>query len=372
MDRGFVHYEDYPLTLRAVLGSTVPGRWILENLGNPRDYSKVKWIQYQSRDAAGINRSFLDWLSRERGGGRPFFAFLNYLDAHEPFLPPKDDGVQFGLRPESRGDYAMLLEYWDRDKLKLSERELELARDSYDNCIAALDRQIGSLLDELERRGVLRDTLVIITSDHGEQFGEHNVFNHGLSLYAQEVHVPLLIIGPTAPPGRTVSQPVSLRDLPATVIDLHGLGAGSPFPGRSLAEYWQPTPGAGESHSARVLSEVDIPPVIIPQRGRGPKQRGFTMSLVAEGLHYVLDSRGTEELYDLAADPRELHDLRNDPGQNPALGRFRNSLDEFLRVSDVTSTVAAVYRKQFRKVLQSLSRRPPFRKPAPRSLSLSP
>ena len=67
---------------------------------------------------------------------------------------------------------------------------------------------------------MLRDTLVIITSDHGEQFGEHGVFNHGYSLYAHEVHVPLLIISPSAPPGLTVSQPVSLSDQPATVIDL--------------------------------------------------------------------------------------------------------------------------------------------------------
>ncbi len=372
MDRGFAHYEDYPLTLRTVLGSTMPGRWIVENLRNPRDYSSVKWIQSQSRDAAGINRSFLDWLSREQGGGRPFFAFLNYLDAHEPFVLPEDEVVRFGLRPESPGDYTMLLEYWDRDKLKLSERDVELARDSYDNCIAALDRQVGWLLDELERRGVLRDTLVIITSDHGEQFGEHGVFNHGLSLYAHEIHVPLLIISPAAPPGRTVSEPVSLRDLPATVVALLGLGGGSTFAGRSLAEYWQPSPGAGESNTARVLSEVDIPAVIIPQRGRGPNQRGFTMSLVAEGMHYLLDSRGTEELYDLAADPRELHDLRNDPRQNPALGRFRNSLDESLRDGRVTSAVADAYRKHLRGVLESLNRRPPIRTPFPRRRSLPP
>jgi len=372
IDRGFAHYEDYPLTLRTVLGSTVPGRWILENLRNPRDYSSVKWIQTQSRDAAGINRSFLDWLSRERGGGRPFFAFLNYLDAHEPFLLPEDEGVRFGLRPESPGDYKMLVEYWDRDKLKISERDVELARDSYDNCIAALDRQVGSLLDELERRGVLRDTLVIITSDHGEQFGEHRVFNHGLSLYTHEVHVPLLIISPAAPPGRTVSEPVSLRDLPATVVSLLGLGAGSTFTGRSLAEYWQSTPGAGESHTARALSEVDIPAVILPHFGRGPNQRGFTMSLVAGGLHYLLDIRGTEELYDLAADPRERHNLRNDPSRNPALGRLRNSLDEILRETPVTSAVAAVYRKQLMRVLESLRRRPPIRRPAPRSRSFPP
>jgi arylsulfatase A-like enzyme len=372
MDRGFAHYEDFPLTLQTVLGSAVLGRWIVENLRNPRDYSSVKWIQTQSQDAAGINRSFLDWLSRERSGGRPFFAFLNYFDAHVPFLLPEDEAVRFGLRPKSRSEYKMLMEYSNQDKLTISERDVELARDSYDNCIAALDRQVGSLLDELERRGVLRDTLVIITSDHGEQFGEHRVFNHGISLYAYEVHVPLLIISPAAPPGRTVSEPVSLRDLPATVVALSGLGAGSTFAGRSLAEYWQSTPGAGASHTVRTLSEVDIPTVILPEYGPGPNQRGFTVSLVAEGLHYLLDIRGTEELYDLAADPRERHNLRNDPGRNPALGRFRNSLDEVLRETPVTSAVAAAYRNHLITVLEALRRPPPIRRPAPRRRSLPP
>ncbi len=96
------------------------------------------------------------------------------------------------------------------------------------------------------------------------------------------------------------------------------------------------------------------------------------MSLVAEGLHYLLDSRGTEELYNLAADPQELHNLKNDPGQNPALGRFRNALDDILRDSRVTSPVAAVYQQHLRKVLESLSRRPPIRRPPRRGLSLPP
>jgi len=252
----------------------------------------------------------------------------------------------------------MLLEYWDRDKLKLGERDVELARDSYDNCIAALDRQIGSLLDELDRRDVLRDTLVIVTSDHGEQFGEHGVFNHGFSLYAHEVHVPLFIIAREAPPGRTVAEPVSLRDLPATIVDLSGLDAGSTFPGRSLAACWRQTPGAAVSRATRAFSEVDIPLVIGPERGRGSNLRGFTVSLVAEGLHYLLDVGGNEELYELAADPRELRNLKNDPGQDPALGRFRNSLGQILRDNRITSGVAGDYQKRFRMLLESLIPRP--------------
>ena len=353
MNRGFAHYEDYPLTPSIVLGTTGPGRWLVENLRHPRDYYSVKWIRSQSRDAAQINRSFLDWLSRNELVVRPFFAFLNYLQPTSRSWPD-DEGVHFGRRPESRGDYRMLLEYWDRNKLELGEHDVELARDSYDNCIAALDRQIGLMLDELDPRGVLRDTLVIITSDHGEQFGEHGVFNHGFSLYTQEVHVPLLIIGPSVPPGQTVSDPVSLRDLPATVVDLLGLGRASTFPGRSLAESWPPNARVGHSSASTALSEVDIPTVIAPERGRGPIQRGFTTSLVENGLHYLLDARGTEELYDLASDSQELRDLRNTPGRETALDDLRNALARILRDHHPSGGVAAAYLKQLLRILGSM------------------
>jgi arylsulfatase A-like enzyme len=346
------------LTPRRILGTTGLGRWLVENLRNPRDYYSVKWIRSQSRNADEINRSFLTWLYRDRDVSRPFFAFLNYLDAHEPFLAPEDTAVPFGLRPGSRGDRRMLLEYWDQDKFKLSGRDVELVRDSYDHCIAALDRRIGSLLDDLDRRGVLRNTLVIVTSDHGEQFGEHGVFNHGFSLYANEVHIPLLIIDPAAPSGRTVSEPVSLRDLPATVADLVGLGAKSPFPGRSLAASWRSDSRAIDASAPTTLSEADIPMVIIPQRGRGPAQRGFTVSLVGVGLHYLLDTQGTEELYDVAADPGELHDVKGEPARQTALRMLRDQLAWILRSERVTGGVVAAYREQLLRALNAMALRP--------------
>ena len=81
--------------------------------------------------------------------------------------------------------------------------------DAYDDCIADLDEQLGMLLDELERRRILQETWLIITSDHGESFGEHTgVFCHGTSLYQTELHVPLLIV----PPGGNVDQAGHQRD----------------------------------------------------------------------------------------------------------------------------------------------------------------
>jgi arylsulfatase A-like enzyme len=359
MDRGFAHYEDYPLTPSTMLGTTMLGRWLLTNLRSPDDYSSVKWIRAQSRDAKGINRAFLEWLSHDRDGNRPFFAFLNYLDAHEPFLPPEREGPHFGLRPQSAAESRMLLDYWDRDKLELSPREVQLARDSYESCIAALDRQLGALLDELTQRGTLRDTLVVITSDHGEQLGEHGIFNHGYSLYAHEVHVPLVVLDPRAPAGRIVTDPVSLRDIPATVADLCGLVGSSPFPGRSLGELWNAAGSAGGAHRASApLSEVDIPADVPPQRGRGPRQRGFAMSLVQERLHYMTDVHGTDELYDLEADPSELRDMSRAPAARSALERLRSALLRLVPDDPGTSGIVADYRRRLIATLESLLAKP--------------
>ena len=313
-------------------------------------------------DARGINRAFLDWHSRKGRGNRPFFAFLNYMDAHEPFLPPPDHPAKFGDGPASRGDYWMLLHNWDVDKTHFSPREVALNRDGYDNCIADLDQQIGSLLDELDRRGVLDNTLVIITSDHGEEFGEHNVFNHGYSLNLYETHVPLLIISRAVPAGRAVADAVSLRDVPATITDLLGLSAASPFPGRSLSAYWRPESGAGRPPDTPALSEADFPTIALdPRRGRGPTQRGYTMSLVSGGWHYIRDGGDAEWLYNLADDPGEtLNRLQTPQDLTPLVNDFRRSILRVLTNDPAISGAEADHVKRYRRRLEAVvGPRPP-------------
>jgi arylsulfatase A-like enzyme len=332
------------------------GRWILDNALPPADYYSRKWAMFKSRDARRINGAFLDWLSQSRGTDRPFFAFLNYMDAHGPYLVPASQSSHFGVWPQSRSDYDMLLDSWNIDKTNLRPRDIALLRDGYDDCIAYLDQQIGTLLDELDRRGVLRNTLVIVTSDHGEQFGEHQVFDHGFSLYLYETHVPLLVISPSAPAGRAITAPVSLRDLPATVVDMLGLAAGSPFPGQSLANSWYSGPGAPGSQTSPALSEAFLPSTALdPKRGRGPTQRGFTMSLLADGSHYIRDGTGAEALFDLKNDPREsLNTLRTARDPTSLLSGFRQSILRILTNDPVSTAWESEYSQKFRRSLEFL------------------
>jgi arylsulfatase A-like enzyme len=359
LDRGFGHYEDYPLSPQTILGTTSLGRWLSKYVYYFSDFYNRKWVQYQSRDARGINRAFLDWLSHQPSDKRPFFAFLNYLDAHGPFVAPSDHAPRFGTRPTSRRDYEMLLDFWDLDKSQVSPRDVVMARDGYDDCISFLDGQLGALLGELDRRGVLSDTLVIITSDHGEEFAEHGLFDHGHSLYLNEVHVPLVFLLPAGPHGRAVTSPVSLRDLPATIVDLLGFGGESPFPGQTLAAHWRDSAAASSTASASTtpaISEADFQAIGLNVcAGTGPFQWGFTMSQVSSGWHYVRDATGAEGLYNLVADPTESRNLAKSPDSSRAVIAFRQSLLDALAGMPRADRPEPEYLKRFRNRLKAVT-----------------
>jgi hypothetical protein len=212
LDRGFTDFEDYPLSLPFVLGRTVAGRWLLTQLLAHGDFRQRKWIESQSRDARGINLAFLDWI-HSRQPERPFFAFLNYFDAHDPYVAPPGFAGRSGMKPRTARDFQFLFDYTHANKATAAARDLVMARDCYDDCIAFLDDQLGRLLTALQDQGLLANTVVIVTSDHGEGFGDHRVFGHGTGLNLDQIGVPLVIVAPGVPAGHAVSDHVSLRDL---------------------------------------------------------------------------------------------------------------------------------------------------------------
>ena len=101
-----------------------------------------------------------------------------------------------GSAPRTETEVRFLADGWNKPTSGDLVAERMLARDAYDNCLAYLDERLGELFDDLERRGVLDQTLVIVTADHGEGLGEHGLFDHGESLYRTEIGVPLLFVLP--------------------------------------------------------------------------------------------------------------------------------------------------------------------------------
>lgn len=326
--RGFQHYDDFyeeqeSVSVAEALRCSSLGRLAVKALSDP-----LGGVERRRKDAGRINGAFLNWLDRKGEDGRPFFAFLNYFDAHGPFVPPDGFERPFG-RPAADAEEEALIREWDvRSRAGVTDSQLELARDSYDDCLAYLDREIGRLFDELERRGVLDETLVILTSDHGEELGEHGLVGHGRSLYDQETRVPLLLFLPRgARGGEAVAEAVSLRDLPATVLDVLGLDpSASDYPGTSLASL--------PAKEAPVLTEVRIKDEISKNPTRPPAWRGPMSAVVAEGFSYIRNADGREELYNVLADPAQLNDLAPAAESAEILKRLRENLDGLTTVED--------------------------------------
>jgi len=214
-----------------------------------------------------------------------------------------------------------------------SPLQISFGINAYDDCVADLDEQLGRLIDELDRRAIREKTWVIITSDHGESFGEKpGVFWHGTSLYDTQLHVPLLIIPPAGGPSpRVVADTVSLRDLPATIVDLVGSRIGGPFPGPSLVRFWSIDQGAPPTviRSEPALAEV------VPLGSFGPdpslwsRQVRWPMAAVTDGDWTYIRREGEvrEELFRVHEDSQEQSNLARDPALQPTLERMRATLD---------------------------------------------
>jgi arylsulfatase A-like enzyme len=297
LSRGFAHYEDYPLSIGEIVRSSSFGQAIAD-LYWPRRIIKNYEVLASNKTAKTINESFLQWLSGQ--DRRPFFVFLNYMDAHAPYLPPDPFRLKFG--PERRRENMWQFPKW---RMRMSAEGIQAELDAYDGAIAYLDHQLGLLFEELERRGILRNTLVIITADHGEEFAEHGVIGHGNSLYRFSLHVPLLIGFPDRIAPGKIDEPVSLRDLPATIVDLLDLEKVVQFPGRSLARNWNGLSDTVEAQSP-VLSQLDFARNV-PEWY--PVSKGYMQSLTTHRYHYIKNGDGQEEIYDLQNDPWEKRNL---------------------------------------------------------------
>jgi arylsulfatase A-like enzyme len=184
------------------------------------------------------------------------------------------------------------------------------------------------LLSELERRGKLEDTLVVVTSDHGEGFGEHGLAGHGVSLYRSELHIPLMVVHPTrVPSGTVVNEPVSLRDVAPTILDVLDLEKAPTFAGRSLATTWGASSEV-EVSPEPVLSEVDRADHVPDEVEDAPARLGRMRSITANGRTYILNGDGREELYDLHDDPEEQNDLASMAGAQEHLQELRELMEQ--------------------------------------------
>lgn len=317
--RGFERYDDYPRTP----GQFVSNSTLLRKIGD--NFTLRRWLENDEHlnrvTADDLNARFFGWVDQAQG--RPFFAFLNYFDAHEPYLPPAPFDRKFGAGRRDGKHSPLHHAQWNPawPSRELTPDQLREEQDAYDEAIAFLDSRIGLLFEGLATRGLLEHTLVVITSDHGEEFAEHRVLEHGYSMYRAGLHVPLIVRLPGTVPATRVRTPVSLVDVAATILELV-MGAAPPdIPGRSLAPHWV-DPGA---EGSPVVSTLTRPPGHLPDWY--PIAKGDMHSVIWRGLHWILNGDGTEELYDLDADPAERENLAGRPEYGGLLKEMRAHLE---------------------------------------------
>jgi arylsulfatase A-like enzyme len=341
LDRGFTHYEDHPRNLGTIARSSRLGRFVtginrLRRLFNYEGSPGLKraWM---------VTDEFLRWLPRVED--RPFFAFLNYFDAHRPYAPPSPYDTMFA------GDTVTVryaTEAITEEDFLVSDVRRNSAQqwmDAYDGAIALLDVEMERLIGELEARGLLENTIVIITSDHGEQWGEHNRLFHGNSGFVQEFQIPLLVSYPPAvPSGVRVNTPVSVRDLAATIFDLTGTTPWEPFPGSPLSDFWSEHEDGDTDRATEALEreyEDPLARTADPNGTTTPARlvvggtvsasgREWIHTLVSPEWYYIQRNDGTEEIYDQILDPGNFDNRIETPEGRGAADEFQAALDTLL------------------------------------------
>jgi arylsulfatase A-like enzyme len=191
--------------------------------------------------------------------------------------------------------------------------------------LLSLDDEMRRLLGALQTRGVLDQTIVVVTSDHGELIAEHGLNGHSTSLYLNTIHVPLVIRPPQQPTaGQRIATVVSLRDLPATILALAAIADRS-IPGMTLI---QTDSSAGTVlESSPAISEVSVG---INERPPNPTYYGDLIGVIDDSLHVIRDGTGAYQVFDYQRDPDEKNDLARDPKVAAwARGRIVQLLQEF-------------------------------------------
>ena len=252
-----------------------------------RERASWRW-----RSAAEISDEALRVLAPLAEAGAPFLLFLNYMDVHRPIHPPSEYRTKFpGFDPafDMADTWSALYAEVNEGKRAVTTAERAHLESQYDGALLYADTQLARVFDELRASGLWEKSLVIVTSDHGESFGDHATFGHGHGVYQDVVHAPLLVKAPGRTEPRRIVEPVSLVDVLPTVLDALALPPANDVDGLSLL---RPLP----SDRPLLAESVD----------RG----GELARALRRGSRKLVRHRGRgSSLYDVASDPGERRDL---------------------------------------------------------------
>ncbi|MHB1568112.1 MAG: choline-sulfatase, partial [Solirubrobacteraceae bacterium] len=327
------------------LDQPLPWYHTMESVLEPGICAASMQVDYDDEVCFRATRKLYD-LARHRPE-QPFFLFVSFTSPHDPWeLPARyweryrreeidDPAVPVlpldEIDPHSRRLRAMC----QVDDARLTPEQVRRARHGYYAAISYVDERIGEVLGALRDSGLGDRTTVLFCADHGEMLGERGLW-YKMSFLEQSARIPLLVRRPPAlggAPSRVV-EPVSLRDFAPTVLELAGLGADAiagPGDGVSLV----PALGGGTTPSHVVVSEYEAEGVQAPA------------AMARSGPHKLIVSlEDPDLLYDLSADPRELHDLASRADARPLIERLAGEIDERLDLREIDGRVRESQRER--------------------------
>jgi len=258
---------------------------------------KVPYIK-----AGEINNKVSTWLSSHIGGiagYNPFFLWVHYMDVHEPYVPERKyiDMADPSINLKEEEMFGLFKDVLL--KRDVSDRRIvETLKKLYCAHVREIDDGVREFFAILEKCNVLKDSLIIITSDHGDEFGEHGGLSHDGKMYSELVNVPLIIYEPSREKAEVYDTLVSLLDIPPTIVYLFGLNQVDVFEGCSLLPLEDyPTKG--------VFGEA------VDKHGSTEKGEEKEVHYYCEGdLKIIYCERDDSwELYDLNADPKEINNI---------------------------------------------------------------
>ncbi len=297
------------LRISRTLGRRIrPLVWIAPLMARAEALLPIRGATYPfaGRDADRLNAAFLGWL--DGLGDAPFFAYLHYMEPHAPYAPPPPYDTMFDpgyTGPKVTGYPAgesLMLPFVESAPVPEAERVNMVAQ--YDGSIAYFDREFGTRLAELDARGLGGETLVILTSDHGEEFYDHRGWGHGQSLYEELIRVPLIVWSPgRLAGGRVVEDVVRHVDLMPTILGAAGAVETLDAPEFEGVNLWAMLRANAElGTELRVFAEV-------------LSGGHFARALLRGHWKLIFTKFGARErvmLFDLARDPIESDDLAED------------------------------------------------------------
>lgn len=295
------------------------GPWFHQKFGLGRGFSFYRdpaienGAQWMSRTAEEVNEIALAWLQKNHH--RPFFLFINYFDPHTPYSAPHPFSTWFG-QPPGVTDAFEVTDKLMRDGEKLSDMEFQSLLLAYDNEIAYADFYLGKLLDEMKKVGVYYNTIIIITSDHGEYFGEHDLLTHSVMVYEEVVRIPLIIRFPHGIDEKApVDEYVQLTDIMPTILSELDIPIPAEVQGQVIGKRIRPVVAESFQHfdyTERYGSRFDN------------DWRAF----YRDNYKYIWSLNDEPQLFDLSIDPQETDNLALALPEK--LDEFRNEMATWL------------------------------------------